>query len=197
MEGRAESGGVPPAPPFFLSFSPAAGLIVRITGEVTVSALFSPHLWMLRDCKCLVVCHVFVVWLAQFPWLKSGGTRASFGIPDHPVRSSKPLGTRPAPAESKSSSMQTSFTGALTPNTETQFQVVYRLETVNFCRLLIFTPGSTRKVPHRKWRAHGSGAAPTRAGEWETARAASPREPPPSLPRGAPPVRPLAFRAAF
>ena len=35
---------------------------VRITGEVTVSALFSPHLWMLRDCKCLVVCHVFVVW---------------------------------------------------------------------------------------------------------------------------------------
>jgi len=29
---------------------------------------------------------------------------------------------------------------------------------------------------------------PTRAAEWETARAASPREPPPSPPRGAPPV---------
>ena len=38
---------------------------------------------------------------------------------------------------------------------------------------------------------------PTRAAEWETARAASPREPPPSPPRGAPPVRPLAFRAAI
>ena len=25
-----------------------------------------------------------------------------------------------------------------------------------------------RKVPHRKWRAHGSGEPPTRAAEWET-----------------------------
>ena len=33
---------------------------VMITGEVTVSALFSPHLWMLRDCKCLVRCQVSV-----------------------------------------------------------------------------------------------------------------------------------------
>ena len=64
---------------------------VRITGEVTVSALFSPHLWMLRDCKCLDVCHVFVVW-HNFLGSESGGTRASVGIPDHPVRSSKPLG---------------------------------------------------------------------------------------------------------
>jgi len=64
---------------------------VRITGEVTVSALFSPYLSMLRDCKCLVRCQVSVC-LSQFPWLKSGGTRASLGIPDHPVRSSKPLG---------------------------------------------------------------------------------------------------------
>ena len=29
------------------------GIRVRITGEVTVSALFSPYLSMLRDCKCL------------------------------------------------------------------------------------------------------------------------------------------------
>ena len=61
------------------------------TGEVTVSALSSPYLSMLRDCKCLVRCQVSVC-LSQFPWLKSGGTRASLGIPDHPVRSSKPLG---------------------------------------------------------------------------------------------------------
>ena len=66
-------------------------LRVRITGDVTVSALSSPYLSMLRDCKCLVRCQVSVC-LSQFPWLKSGGTRASLGIPDHPVRSSKPLG---------------------------------------------------------------------------------------------------------
>ena len=34
---------------------------------------------------------------------------------------------------------------------------------------------TTRKVPQRKWRAHGSGAPPTRAGEWDPARA--PRHP--------------------
>lgn len=33
---------------------------VRITGEVTVSALSSPYLSMLRDCKCLVRCQVSV-----------------------------------------------------------------------------------------------------------------------------------------
>ena len=67
------------------------GLYYEETGEVTVSALSSPYLSMLRDCKCLVRCQVSVC-LSQVPWLKSGGTRASLGIPDHPVRSSKPLG---------------------------------------------------------------------------------------------------------
>ena len=35
-----------------------SAISVMITGEVTVSALYSPHLWMLRDCKCLVRCQV-------------------------------------------------------------------------------------------------------------------------------------------
>ena len=88
---------------------------VRITGEVTVSALSSPYLSMLRDCKCLVRCQVSVC-LSQFPWLKSGGTRArllEFRITpsDQASRS-----VRPASAESTSSSMQTAFTGALTPS---------------------------------------------------------------------------------
>ena len=89
---------------------------VRITGEVTVSALSSPYLSMLRDCKCLVRCQVSVC-LSQFPWLKSGGTRArllEFRITpsDQASRS-----VRPASAESTSSSLQTAFIGALTPST--------------------------------------------------------------------------------
>ena len=92
------------------------GLYYEETGEVTVSALSSPYLSMLRDCKCLVRCQVSVC-LSQVPWLKSGGTRArlsEFRITpsDQAIRS-----VRPASAESTSSSMQTSFTGALTPNT--------------------------------------------------------------------------------
>ena len=42
---------------------------VRITGEVAVSALSSPYLSMLRDCKCLVRCQVSVC-LSQFPWFR-------------------------------------------------------------------------------------------------------------------------------
>ena len=54
--------------------------IVRITGEVAVSALSSPYLSMLRDCKCLVRCQVsdckclvrcqVSVCLSQFPWFR-------------------------------------------------------------------------------------------------------------------------------
>ena len=101
--------------PVHIQYKALTGGGVRITGEVTVSALSSPYLSMLRDCKCLVRCQVSVC-LSQFPWLKSGGTRArllEFRITpsDQASRS-----VRPASAESTSSSMQTAFTGALTPS---------------------------------------------------------------------------------
>ena len=54
-----------------------------------------------------------------------------------------------------------------------------------------------RKVPRRKWRAHGSGAPPTRAGEWDPARVAAPRRGAALSAASRTLVLPLAFRVAF
>jgi hypothetical protein len=75
--------------------APSPGGGCSITGEVTVSALSSQYLLMLRDYKCLVRCQVSrvcLVCLSQLPWTRErkhtrGVTRGS-GSP----RQLKPLG---------------------------------------------------------------------------------------------------------
>ena len=58
--------------------------------RVTVSALSSPFLSMLRNCKCLVRCQVSACLSHNFLGQESASTRSD--LPDHPVRF-KPLGT--------------------------------------------------------------------------------------------------------
>ena len=89
--------------------------LLEITCEATVSTFSSPYFLTLRDCRCLVRCQVSVC--HKFIGQKSASTRrvvgTSLDFRSHPVSRS----VRPASAESTSLSMQTSLTGALTPNT--------------------------------------------------------------------------------